>query len=189
MAENNDSKWDKNFVAAVVAIVVGAVVTIATPELRKLFCLEKDNPAPQQQTVQTVPQPSPTPAASAQPALKTTPPKTASQPRQAAAPKPKPPVIHEAAQEPAGPYQCTIGDNKSQRIKEANAELSVAFHDEYKTASITIAPDGKDSGWPRPVLNGYTEEFASSTGVFLVHILNVDWNSRTVTVQVSRKSS
>lgn len=188
MAENNGGKWDKNFVAAVVAIVVGAVVTIATPELRKLFCLEKDNPAPQQQTVQTVPQPSPTPAASAQPELKTTPPKTTSQPRQAAAPKANPSVAHKA-KEPAFPQECTIGDNKSQRIKEANAELSVAFHDEYKTASITIAPDGKDSGWPRPVLNGYTEEFASSTGVFLVHILNVDWHSRTVTVQVSRKSS
>lgn len=88
--------------------------------------------------------------------------------------------------QPAGPQEYIIGENKSEFIKEANAGLSVAFHDEYKTASITIAPAGKQAV-VRPVLNGYTEEFTSSTGTFLVNVLNVDWDSRTVTVQVSRK--
>ncbi|MCW5205372.1 hypothetical protein VU08_00340 [Desulfobulbus sp. F5] len=168
MAENNDSKWDKNFVAAVV--VVGAVVTIATPELRKLFCLEKDNPAPQQQTVQTVPQPSPTPAESA------------------AEPKPKPPVVH-TAKEPAVPYECTIGDNKSEFVEEANTNLSVKFHNigGEDTAIVTITPDVKEQ-IILPTVGSGSKEFSSSTGIFLFHVLNVDWNSRTVTVQVSRKS-
>jgi hypothetical protein len=96
--------------------------------------------------------------------------------------QPNPPVV-----QPAGPQEYIIGENASELVKEADTRLSAAFHDEYKTASITITPAGKQA-LVRPVLNGYTEEFTSSTGVFLVHVLNVDWNSRTITVQVSRKS-
>ena len=190
---SNGKGWDVNQLLTFIGVIIGLLglvvaviavaVTVTTPELRSFFGLkESDTPVP-----------SPTPAVPEQsvpvpqPKLKTIPQKIETPPvRQTAVSKP--PGIHKV-KEPAGPQECTIGDNKSQRIEEANAELSVAFHDEYKTVSIIIAPAGKDSGWPRPVLNGYTEEFTSLTGVFLVHILNVDWNSRTVTVQVSRKSS
>jgi hypothetical protein len=134
--DNNGGKWDKNFVVAVVAIVVGAVVTIATPELRKLFCLDP-------------------------PCLD---------------PLPPPPAVQEY----------TIGENKSQRIEEVETNLSIIFNEKYEIVKLTISPDGKQSS-NRAVLNGYTEEFTSSAGIFLVHVLNVDWNSRTVTVQVSRK--
>jgi hypothetical protein len=98
---------------------------------------------------------------------------------------PLPPVIHKA-KESAGPKECTIGDNKSQRIEEAKTNLSIIFNEEYDIVTLTISPDGKQSS-NRAVLNGYTEEFTSSTGIFLVHVLNVDWNRRTATVQVSRK--
>ena len=46
MEQKNSGKWDRNFIVAVIAIFVA----IATPELRKLFRLEKS--APQRQTEQ-----------------------------------------------------------------------------------------------------------------------------------------
>jgi hypothetical protein len=144
--DDNDSKWDKSLIVAVLAIIVGAVVAITTPELRKLFCLEK--PAPPV----TEPQMEPT-----------------------------------TETEFSNPQKYAISENKSQFIKDAETELSARFNEEYTIVTLTIAPDGKPSS-NRAVLNGYTEEFTSSAGDFLVHILNVDWNSRTVTVQVSRKS-
>jgi len=88
--------------------------------------------------------------------------------------------------ESSNPQKYAIGDNKSQRIEEAETDLSIIFNEEYKIVTLTISPDGKQSS-NRAVLNGYTEEFTSSTGVFFVHVLTVDWSSRTVTVQVSRK--
>ena len=148
MENNNDNnrKWDKQLVVAVIAIIVGAVVTIATPELRKLFCLEK-----------------------------TAPPVTAPQ------------MELTTETEPSNPQKYIISENTSQFIKDAETELSVHFNEEYNIVTITIAPDGKQSS-NHAVENGYTEEFTSSTGVFLVHVLKIDWNSRTVTVQLSRKS-
>ena len=169
---NNDSKWDKNLLVAVIAIVVGAVVTIATPELRRLFCLERGKSVTQAPPV---------------PALKpelTLPKVETSQSKSA----PKIEQQHvEKAKPPSGPFSATIHENQTQFIEEAKTRLSIIFNEEYKIVTLTIAPDGKQS-LNLAVLNGYTEEFTSSTGVFLVHILNVDWDSRTVTVQVSRKS-
>ncbi len=77
---------------------------------------------------------------------------------------------------------------KAQFIEAAKTRLSVAFHNigGEETSGVTIVPAGKDS-IVLPTVGSGSQEFASSTGVFLVHVLNVDWNSRTVTVQVSRK--
>lgn len=183
MAENNDSKWDKNFVAAVVAIVVGAVVTIATPELRKLFCLEKDNPAPQQQTVQTVPQPSPTPTAPSSEPTPNVQPETR-KPAAVVQPKKKEPVAK--PKPPSGPFSATLQENQPQRIEAAKTSLSILFNEEYKIVTLTIAPDGKQLP-NRAVLNGYAQEFTSSSGDFILHVLNIDWSNRTISVQVSRK--
>ena len=172
---------DRNYIIALlsfIAAVLALVVTITTPELRNFFGLKDGNtPAP----VSPVPIPQPEP--------KTIPPKIETPPvKPVAEPKPKPPVIHKAVQEPADPQEYTIGEKKSELVKEAKARLSVSFHDDTGeiTAKITISPAGKDS-ITLPTVGIGSQEFASSTGVFLVHVLNVDWDSRTVTVQVSRK--
>jgi outer membrane biosynthesis protein TonB len=178
---NNGRSWDKNFIIALISLiatVVGLWFTLATPELRNFFGLKDDNPPT---PVLPAPTPQPEPKAIS-PKIETPPAKTA------AVPKPKPPVIHQAVQEPADPQEYTIGENKSEFAKEAKARLSVSFHDDTGeiTAKITISPAGKDS-IVLPTVGIGSQEFASSAGVFLVHVLNVDWNSRTVTVQVSRK--
>lgn len=178
---DNGKKWDVNQILTFLGVIIGllsfiiaviaVVVTITTPELRNYFGLEKGNPpAP-------APQPEIIPPKIEKPSVKP-----------AAVPKPKPPVIHEAAQESADPQEYTIGENKSELVKEAKTRLSVSFHDDTgaTTAKITIAPAGKESIVLSTVGSG-SQEFASSTGVFLVHVLNVDWNSRAVMVQVSRK--
>jgi hypothetical protein len=187
---SNGKKWDVNqlltFLGVILALislvvaVIAVAVTVTTPELRSFFGLKEGN----------TPAPSPTPAAPAQsvpvsqPELKTIPQKIEKPPvKQAAVSKPA--VIHKV-KEPAVHQECTIGDNKSQRIEEAKTNLSIIFNEEYDIVTLTISPDGKQSS-NRAVLNGYTEEFTSSAGIFLVHVLNVDWNRRTATVQVSRK--
>ena len=171
---DNGKKWD----VGVIIALLGLVVAVTTPELRNFFGLKDGNtPAP------VLPAPTP------QPEPKAIPPKIETPPvKPAAVPKPKPPVIHQAVQEHADPQEYTIGENKSEFAKEAKARLSVSFHDDTgeTTAKITISPAGKDS-IVLPTVGIGSQEFASSTGVFLVHVLNVDWNSRTVTVQVSRK--
>jgi hypothetical protein len=172
----NGRKWDMNQILTFIGVIIAllaVMVTITTPELRNFFGLKDSNP------------PAPVlPAPTPQQELKIIPPKIETPPvRQTAVPKP--PVIHKA-KESAGPQECTIGDNKSQRIEEAETNLSIIFNEEYDIVTLTISPDGKQSS-NRAVLNGYTEEFTSSAGVFLVHVLNVDWNRRTATVQVSRK--
>jgi hypothetical protein len=187
---SNGKKWDVNqmltFIGVIIALlslvvaVIAVAVTVTTPELRIFFGLKEGN----------TPAPSPTPAAPTQsmpvPQLKLkTIPQKIETPTVKQAAVSKPPVIYEA-KEPAGPKKCTIGENKSQRIEEAKTNLSIIFNEEYEIVTLTISPDGKQSS-NRAMLNGYTEEFTSSTGIFLVHVLNVDWNSRTVTVQVSRK--
>ena len=178
---DNGNKWDRNQILTLIGVIVAAATLVASvviPEMRNCFGLKDDNtPAP------VLPAPTP------QPEPKTIPPKIETPPvKPAAVPKPKPPVIHKAVQEPADPQEYTIGENKSELVKEAKARLSVSFHDDTGEiiAKITISPAGKDS-IVLPTVGIGSQEFASSTGVFLVHVLNVDWNSRTVTVQVSRK--
>ena len=148
---SNGKEWDK---IAILGIIVGAIVALATPEIRQCIGLE-DKPAPQSE-------PKKTPL--------------------------KPPVVHEE-KNPSVPQEYTIGENKSEFAKEANARLSIAFHNigGEETASVTIAPAGKNAIILPTVGGGSSKEFTSSTGVFLVSVLNVNWNSRTITVQVSQK--
>lgn len=167
---DDSGRLDKNFIIALlsfIAAVLALVVTVTTPELRNFFGLKDGNtPAP------VLPAPTP------QPEPKTISPKIEMPPEKTAAvPKPKPPVIHKAVQEPADSQEYTIGENKSELVKEAKARLSVSFHDNTgeTTAKITISPAGKDS-IVLPTVGSGSQEFAASTGIFLVHVLNVDWN-------------
>ena len=160
----NGGKWDKNFVAAVLAILIGAIVTLATPELREFFGLKEDKPAP---VVQEAPS---KPAASA-------PPKPAAQ---------TPPAI--SKDKLPSPVEYTLAEQKRQFIKEANTELSFSFNsiDGVSIVSLIISPVGK-TPLTRAVLNGRSHEFTSSAGVFIVTVLDIDWEGKTVAVQVSRK--
>jgi hypothetical protein len=175
MSNNNGKKWDVNVIIAILGIIVGAIVALATPEIRQYIGLE-DKPAPSPPVEKKTPV--------SRPELKTIPHKIKTPPVKQAAVS-KPPVIHKA-KEPAGPKKCTIGDNKSQRIEEAETDLSIIFNEKYDIVTLTISPDGQEQ-ITLPTVGIGSKEFASSTGVFLIHVLNVDWNRRTVTVQVSRK--
>lgn len=176
-SNNNESKWDKNLIVGVIAIVVGAVVTIATPELRKFFYLERErseSPSPSLPVPQLEP--------------KKLQPKPETQPTESAGVQ-QAPAAHEAVKEPIGPQEYTLGENKSELIQEAKTKLSVAFRNigGKEIARVTITPDVNEQ-IILPTVGIGSKEVSSSTGVFLVQILNVDWDSRTVTVQVSRKS-
>jgi hypothetical protein len=149
MEQENDGKWDKNFLLALIGLIISFILgglallfTVATPELRDFFGLND-----QKQKIEQ-------------------------------------PV--EEQKHLSSSFSATLHENQPQFIEEAETRLSITFNEEYKIITLTIAPEGKQSS-NHAALNGYTEEFISSAGVFLVHILNVDWDSRTVTVQVSRK--
>ena len=149
MEQENDDKLDKNFLLALIGLIISFIIggltllfTVATPEMRDFFGLNDQKQKIEQHV--------------------------------------------EEAKPPSGPFSATLHENQPQFIEEAETRLSITFNEEYKIVTLTIAPDGKQTA-NRAVENGYTEEFTSSTGSFLVHILNADWNKRTVAVQVSRK--
>lgn len=102
--------------------------------------------------------------------------------------EPKPPVVPTGKPEPPVYKTTTLYENQPKFVKEASTTLSVAFHNikGEKTASVTIVPDGKQSS-NHAVLNGYDEKFTSSAGDFILHVLSIDWNSRTITVKISKK--
>lgn len=162
MKHRNGGKRDKNFIVAVIAIFVA----ITTPELRKSsFAWKRTSPHLGSRQGKHCRNPS-KPAGSASPVSV---------------------QQHvEKAKPPSGPFSATLHDNQPQFIAETASRLSITFNEEYNIVTLTIAPNGKPSS-NRSVLNGYSEEFTSSAGVFLVHVLNADWNSRTVAVQVSKK--
>jgi hypothetical protein len=87
------------------------------------------------------------------------------------------------------PFEYTINEHQPQFIKDAQTSLSVAFQNIYggDIVSLNISPIGEQS-FVRAVFSGYTEEFKSSTGVFNVQILSIDYSNKKVVVQVSRKS-
>ncbi len=136
----NSRKCDKNFVAAVLAIIIGAIVTLATPELRNFFGLKDDEPTP-------------------------------------------------VVQETPSPTEYTLAEHKRQFVAEANTNLSSAFNTVAgeAIASLIISPIGREPLPIRAVLNGRSHEFTSSAGVFIVTVLDIDWEGKTVAVQVSRK--
>ena len=177
---DNGNKWDRNQILTLIGVIIAAATLVASvliPEMRNCFGLKDGNPpAPMS--------PAPTP----QPEPETISLKIETPPAKSAASSPKPPAVHEE-KKPSGPQEYTIGENKSEFAKEANTRLSVAFHNigSEETASVTIAPSGKNAIILPTVGGGNSKEFTSSTGVFLVSVLNVNWNSRTITVQVSRK--
>ena len=187
MEQKNSGKWDKNFLLALLGIIVSFILgglallfTVATPELRDFFGLKDHNPPALLSTptasAPSVPAPQQTPE-QIQPRIATPPGKPVPKREQRHVEKPKP---------PSGPFSATLHESQPQVIKEAETGLSVIFNEEYNIVTLTIAPDGRQSS-NHAVLNGYSEEFTSSAGVFLVHVLSADWNSRTVAVQVSRK--
>ena len=188
MEQKNSGKWDKNFLLALLGIIVSFILgglallfTVATPELRDFFGLKDHNPPALLST--------PTASAPSVPAPQQTP--EQAQPRSVIPPSKAVPTIEqqhiEKPKPPSGPFAATLHENQPQFIEAAKTGLSIIFNEEYNIVTLTIAPDGRQSS-NHAVLNGYSEEFTSSAGVFLVHVLNADWNSRTVTVQVSRKS-
>ncbi len=87
------------------------------------------------------------------------------------------------------PFEYTVNEHQSRFVKDAQTSLSVVFQniDGEDFVSLNISPTGEKSS-VRAVLSGYTEEFKSSSGVFNVQILNIDYDSKKVVVQVSRKS-
>lgn len=188
MAQENGGYWDRNFILTLIGLIVSFLLgglallfTVATPELRDFFGLKDHNlsaPLPTSAASApsvSAPQQKPEPA---RPRIETPPSKPVLKIQQQHVEKPKP---------SSGPFSATLHENQPQSIKEAKTSLSIIFNKEYNIVTLTIAPDGKQTP-NRAVENGYVEEFTSSAGDFLVHVLNVDWSSRTVTVQVSRKS-
>ncbi len=180
----NEKKWDVNqiltFIGVIIALlglvvaVIAVVVTVTTPELRHFFGLEEDNPpVPSEPLTQ-----SPMPISKVQ----TEP----SQPAAGVQSKQKQSI--ENPMPPSGPFSATLHENQPQLIDAAKTSLTAAFYNNTGaiTAKLTITPDIKEQ-ITLPTVGIGSKEFASSTGVFLVHIFNVDWNSRTITVQVSRK--
>ena len=185
---SNGNKWDRNQILTLIGVIIAAATLIASvviPEIRRCFSLKDGNP----------PVPSPEPAPVPAPKPEITPLKPSPLPRkplieekqpdmqpQTAAPKEKKPA--EKPKTPSGPFSATLHENQPQFIEAAKTSLSIVFNEEYKIVTLTIAPDGKQSS-NRAILNGYDEKFTSSAGDFLLHVLNIDWNSRTITVQVS----
>ena len=86
-------------------------------------------------------------------------------------------------------YDYTIYENQPLFIESAQTGLSVVCQNLYgeKFVSLTISPRGVEST-VHAVLTGYTEEFESSTGIYNIQILSIDYDNKKVIVQVSRKS-
>ncbi len=164
--ENDSGQWDKkSFIVGVLSLVFTVILgilallfTVATPELRKIFCLEKDKPAPQPHVVQ--PQPLPTPVLpTPAPVVQEKP----SKPAASAPPKPAaqtPPSV--SNDNPSDPTEYTLAEHERQFIKEANTELSFSFNsiDGVSIVSLVISPVGK-TPLTRAVLNGRSHEFNS----------------------------
>lgn len=179
---NNGWTFEKAIaLLGLIAAVLALVFTVATPELRNYFGLKDDKPpapAPQPEIKPATPQGEAVPAEPSKPAERST-----IQP-QPAAPKKKEPVAK--PKPPSGPFSATLHENQPHFIEAAKTDLSISFKKELGIVTIIITPTGKEQ-ITLPTVGIGSQEFASSTGVFLVHVLNVDWNSRTVTVQVSQK--
>ncbi|MDU9048433.1 MAG: hypothetical protein Q3M30_06255 [Candidatus Electrothrix sp. Rat3] len=96
---------------------------------------------------------------------------------------PPPSVEHSVAKE-----YYTLIEHQSLFTQEARTNLSVSFQniEGEEFVSLNIAPTGKDAS-VRAVFKGYTEEFTSSSGIFNVQVLDIDYRKRKVAIRVSRK--
>jgi len=103
-------------------------------------------------------------------------------------PVPQPHVVQPQPLPTPVPTEYTLAEHKRQIAKEANTALSFSFQHVggVSLVSLIISPVGK-SPLTRAMLNGSNTEFTSSTGIFLVTVLDIDWEGKIVTVQVSRK--
>ena len=161
--KKNSISWDKGVALSLLALVVAILTLVATftvPELRLFFGLEKETVSPPTEATRpTVPPPEPENEKSS----------------------PESPI-------PSGPTRLTLRENQSEFIAKAQTSLSIVFHDVLgeEVASLTIAPDGKNAS-PHAVLDGYTQEFASSAGTFLVQIVHVDYEGRGIELQVTER--
>lgn len=83
----------------------------------------------------------------------------------------------------------TVQVNQPRYIQDAQTYLSVAFQNLYGQEFVTlyISPQGKKAS-VYAVLRGYTKEFKSLTGIYNVQILDIDYENKKVSVQVSHKS-
>ncbi|CAK8718061.1 hypothetical protein KKHLCK_07225 [Candidatus Electrothrix laxa] len=162
---NNSISWDKSQIVALIALVVAVLTLVATftvPEIRVFFGLEKKTASPLSEVVPSTVQ----------------------------YPQPEQLEVREKIVEiavPSGPARYTISESQPQFIEAAQTNLSVVFHDVLgeKVASLTIAPAGKASS-THAVLAGYTQEFTSSAGAFLVQILHVDYEGKNIEIQVTK---
>jgi hypothetical protein len=163
---DNGKKWDANqlltFIGVIIALLsfVVAVIAVAvtvTTPELRSFFGLKEGDTPA---------PSPIPAAPAQPIQQHV----------------------ENTKPPSGPFSATLHENQPQFIEAAKSSLTAAFYNNTGeiTAKLIITPDIKEQ-IILPTVGSGSKEFVSSAGVFLVHILNVDWDNRTVMVQVSKK--
>lgn len=178
---DDGNKWDRNQILTLIGVIIAAATLVASviiPEMRNCFGLKDGNtPVP----VSHAPTPQSKPKAIPQ-KIETTSAKLAT------VPKPNPSVI-DTALESSCQHGCEvsiISENEIHFSEMANTRLFVVFHDEYQTASITITPVGKQAS-TNAVEIGYTEEFTSSAGDFILHITNVIWDSREIAVLVGRK--
>ncbi|MCI5209190.1 MAG: hypothetical protein D3910_10435 [Candidatus Electrothrix sp. ATG2] len=87
-----------------------------------------------------------------------------------------------------GPFEYTVREHQPQFVKDAQISLSVVFQkiQGESFVSLNTSPVGEKTS-VRAVLNGYTEEFKSSAGVFNVQVLNIDYDSKKVVLQINRK--
>jgi hypothetical protein len=85
-------------------------------------------------------------------------------------------------------FEYTLQEYQPQFIKKTKASLSITFQrvGSENIVKLNIAPIGEISS-SYPILDGYTETFKSSRGLFNVQILNIDYKQKKVIIQVSRK--
>ena len=155
--------WDKGVVLTIITLIIGTLTLLATftvPEIRDFFGMEEKFVSPP-------PKVSPL-----------TGPKSTSPVQKVPAEVPVPPA----------PTEYAIHDNQSRFVEEAKTNLSVAFQDieGQEFVRLIISPIGKKNS-RHAMLTGDTEEFASSAGVFLVQMLTIDYDDKTVVIQVNRK--
>ena len=99
------------------------------------------------------------------------------------APKPTP-----LASEENNPLQ--LADKQSRFSKLADADISAVFNNFQgrQFAKLTVAADGKEPVFLPIHGAGQSLTFASKTGEYIASIVNVDFDSKTLEVRVSKKN-
>ncbi|WP_417913457.1 hypothetical protein [Candidatus Electronema sp. TJ] len=177
--ENNN--WSFERIIALLSLLVATVtliVSVIIPEVRKCIGF-KENTAP------------PTPVIPAPPLPQPDVPHVQKKPIKLASPQT---LKHEPVtqkQLPAAkaklPFPCVLHENEPQPVELADAYLSFSV-ERFKKESIIslhIAPNGRPSS-NHAVWTGDSAKFSSAAGNFLVSILSVNADAKTISVQVSK---